>query len=51
MEKGFHPVSGEPIYMVTETEKIIIDVALEFMSTQCIGNTPLRSSECGVING
>lgn len=29
MEKMFHPVSGEQCYLITTTEKAIIDAALE----------------------
>lgn len=50
MDKVFHPVSGEKGYFCSEKEKRIIDVALEFLSTQ-FKDAPLRSSECGVMNG
>lgn len=47
MEKGFHPVSGEEIYIASKLEKQIIDVALEhYMATAF--NTSHKS---GVING
>ena len=31
MEKCYHPVSGEPCYLATVTEKTMIDIALEYM--------------------
>lgn len=34
MEKGFHPVSGEVIYIVSEKEKELIDCALVLLSSQ-----------------
>lgn len=45
MEKGFHPVSGEVIYLATEKEKQIIDIAL----LHYLEST--RSSQSGVIDG
>ena len=43
MEKCFHPISGEPMYMATVKEKEIIDVALMLMLEN---NVSSRSSEC-----
>lgn len=49
MDKTYHPISGEQVYLVTMDEKRIIDVALELLASQC--NESPRSQECGVING
>ena len=32
MDKTFHPVSGEEVYLVTKDEKAIINIALEIMN-------------------
>jgi len=42
MEKGFHPISGEPVFLATVKEKEVIDVALQLLL-----ETSLRSSESG----
>lgn len=42
MDKGFHPVSGDVIYIATELEKQFIDEAIKFY---------LSCSQQGELNG